>query len=157
VGFEPTVRLPVQRFSSFTTFALVRLLATEGLAVDSSTEEIDLAKRDTVMSKYMEQPVEVTRARYRPDWITTLFVYESAPVSGAFFYHGDSAMLRYMQQATEAVLPTPPVSTIHHKILIGICHWYVGIPVQPVGSKGARPSQVEESFRRPAALQTTSE
>ena len=29
---------------------------------------------------------------------------ESAPASGAFFYHGDSAMLRYMQRATEAAL-----------------------------------------------------
>jgi hypothetical protein len=31
-------------------------------------------------------------------------VGESAPASGAFFYRGDSAMLRYMQRATEAVL-----------------------------------------------------
>jgi hypothetical protein len=50
------------------------------------------------------EPVEFTRARYRPDRITTLFVGESAPASGAFFYHGDSAMLRYMQRATEAAL-----------------------------------------------------
>ena len=50
----------------------------------------------------MTEPVEFTRARYRPDRITTLFVGESAPASGAFFYHGDSAMLRYMQRATEA-------------------------------------------------------
>jgi hypothetical protein len=48
--------------------------------------------------------VEVTRAHYRPERITTLFVGESAPASGAFFYHGDSAMLRYMQRATEAAL-----------------------------------------------------
>jgi hypothetical protein len=50
------------------------------------------------------EPVEVTRARYRPDRITTLFVGESAPASGAFFYHGDSAMLRYIQRAVEAAL-----------------------------------------------------
>jgi hypothetical protein len=50
------------------------------------------------------EPVEVTRAHYRPDRITTLFVGESAPASGAFFYYGDSAMLRHMQRATEAVL-----------------------------------------------------
>jgi hypothetical protein len=50
------------------------------------------------------ESVEVTRARYRTDRITTLFVGESAPASGAFFYHGDSAMLRYMQRATKAVL-----------------------------------------------------
>ena len=36
------------------------------------------------------EPVEVTCARYRPDRITTLFVGESAPSSGAFFYHRDA-------------------------------------------------------------------
>jgi hypothetical protein len=61
-------------------------------------------------STYMD--VEVTRARYRPDRITTLFVGESAPASGAFFYHGDSAMLRYMQRATEAALG---VGAGHHQ------------------------------------------
>jgi hypothetical protein len=50
------------------------------------------------------EPVEVARAHYRPERITTLFVGESAPASGAFFYHGDSAMLRYMQRAAEAAL-----------------------------------------------------
>jgi hypothetical protein len=50
------------------------------------------------------EPVEFTRARYRPHRITTLFVGESAPASGAFFYHGDNAMLSYMQRATEAAL-----------------------------------------------------
>jgi hypothetical protein len=39
------------------------------------------------------EPVEIIRTRYRPDRITTLFVGESAPASGAFFYHGDSTML----------------------------------------------------------------
>jgi hypothetical protein len=48
--------------------------------------------------------VETTRARYRPDRITTLFVGESAPASGDFFYYGENAMLRHMQRATETVL-----------------------------------------------------
>ncbi|MGY4175752.1 hypothetical protein ACVIHH_001043 [Bradyrhizobium sp. USDA 4518] len=48
--------------------------------------------------------VEMTRASYRPNQITTLFVGESAPASGDFFYYGDNAMLRHMQRATEAVL-----------------------------------------------------
>jgi hypothetical protein len=34
--------------------------------------------------------VEATRARFRPDKITTLFVGESAPDGGDFFYFGDS-------------------------------------------------------------------
>jgi hypothetical protein len=48
--------------------------------------------------------LEIFPARYRPDRITTLFVGESAPASGACFYHGDNAMLRYMQRAREAAL-----------------------------------------------------
>ncbi len=47
---------------------------------------------------------ETTRASYRPDRITTLFVGESAPASGDFFYYGENAMLRHMKRATETVL-----------------------------------------------------
>lgn len=50
------------------------------------------------------EAVEVVRARYRPERITTLFVGESAPHSGAFFYCGDSAMLRHMRRAVELAL-----------------------------------------------------
>jgi hypothetical protein len=46
--------------------------------------------------------VEIIRARYRPDQITTLFVGESAPVSGAFFYCGNSALARHMETAVTA-------------------------------------------------------
>ena len=48
--------------------------------------------------------IEVARAHYRPKQITTLFVGESAPYSGAFFYYGNSAMTRHMQRAVESVL-----------------------------------------------------
>ena len=48
--------------------------------------------------------IEAIRASYRPDRITTLFVGESAPASGDFFYFGNSNMLRHMQRATDAAL-----------------------------------------------------
>lgn len=51
--------------------------------------------------------VEFIRASYRPDRITTLFVGESAPASGDFFYFGNNAMLRHVQRATEAALGPP--------------------------------------------------
>jgi len=41
--------------------------------------------------------VEDVRARYRPERIKTLFVGESAPYSGAFFYCGNNAMLSHMR------------------------------------------------------------
>jgi hypothetical protein len=50
------------------------------------------------------EAVEAVRARYRPERIKTLFVGESAPHSGAFFYCGDNEMLCQMQRAVELAL-----------------------------------------------------
>ena len=47
------------------------------------------------------QAVEATRKRFRPEQITTLFVGESAPASGDFFYNGNTALKRHMQRAME--------------------------------------------------------
>ena len=48
------------------------------------------------------EDVETTRLRFRPERITTLFVGESAPAGGDFFYYGTSGMTRYMRQAVES-------------------------------------------------------
>ena len=45
------------------------------------------------------EDVEAVRQRYRPEPIETFFVGESAPASGAFFYRGNTAMLRNMRSA----------------------------------------------------------
>jgi hypothetical protein len=47
------------------------------------------------------EAVEAARARFRPHRITTLFVGESAPVSGDFFYFGNTALQLYMKRAVE--------------------------------------------------------
>jgi hypothetical protein len=43
--------------------------------------------------------IETLRASYRPQNITTLFVGESAPMSGEFFYQGKTGLRRYMEKA----------------------------------------------------------
>jgi hypothetical protein len=50
------------------------------------------------------EKVEATRAKFRPERITTLFVGESAPASGDFFYFGNSAMTLYMRRVVEDTL-----------------------------------------------------
>jgi hypothetical protein len=50
------------------------------------------------------EAIEDVRARFRPERITTLFVGESAPASGDFFYYGNTAMFRHMQRAVEHAL-----------------------------------------------------
>lgn len=48
--------------------------------------------------------VEQTRKTFRPNKLTTLFVGESAPASGDFFYYGTSGMTRYMRNVIEEAL-----------------------------------------------------
>jgi len=50
------------------------------------------------------ETVETVRAHYRPKQIKTLFVGESAPHSGKFFYCGNSAMKSHMKNAVEGML-----------------------------------------------------
>ncbi len=52
----------------------------------------------------MDGGVEAVRASYRPKRITTLFVGESAPHSGKFFYYGNNTLLRQMRRAVERAL-----------------------------------------------------
>jgi hypothetical protein len=44
-------------------------------------------------------PFEEVRQSYRPDRITTLFVGESAPHGGTFFYNQDSGLFREIRKA----------------------------------------------------------
>jgi len=49
-----------------------------------------------------EESVEPVRASYLPKRILTLFVGESAPRSGAFFYYNNTAMSRNIERAMKA-------------------------------------------------------
>ncbi len=42
--------------------------------------------------------VEELRRKYRPDSVLALFVGESSPAGGTFFYAGNSQMYRYMRE-----------------------------------------------------------
>jgi hypothetical protein len=43
--------------------------------------------------------IEAIRTSYRPQRITTLFVGESAPASGKFFYIGNTPLARHVERA----------------------------------------------------------
>jgi hypothetical protein len=49
------------------------------------------------MRKYTEAEIKEARARYRPQRITVLFVGESPPSNGSFFYCGGNNLLRHMR------------------------------------------------------------
>ena len=55
-----------------------------------------------VMSCAHIRRVEKTRRSYKPELVSTLFIGESAPVGGKFFYFGNSGMTTYMKKAVES-------------------------------------------------------
>lgn len=50
------------------------------------------------------ESVEQKRQEYRPAQVLYLFIGESAPANGTFFYSGDSNLARYTREAFERVL-----------------------------------------------------
>lgn len=51
----------------------------------------------------MKITAEEVRQKFRPDRITTLFVGESAPFGGTFFYYGNGNLGRYLKRAVDEV------------------------------------------------------
>ena len=88
--------------------------------------------------------IEAIRARYRPDHITTLFVGESAPVSGTFFYTGDS-MTGCMKRAVDEALGPSDVDFLARFKSLG---WFLDdLSLEPVNGL-ARPAR--QAARRAA-------
>jgi hypothetical protein len=52
---------------------------------------------------------ERLRRRYRPDRVRILFVGEAPPVSGRFFYHGDSGLYRALRDTFVTAFPSLPI------------------------------------------------
>jgi hypothetical protein len=80
--------------------------------------------------------VETTRLKYRPKKITTLFVGESAPKGGDFFYYGRSQLYRRIREAIEAAGFGGSDDFLDHFRALG---WYLDdlvlVPVNKLSSK----------------------
>ena len=60
------------------------------------------------VSAALAQVAEEMRARYRPAQVSVLFVGESAPAGGKFFYDGNNQMYRAFREALGPKLGSPP-------------------------------------------------
>jgi len=58
------------------------------------------------LQSYQDARIEALRRKYRPRLIYTLFVGESAPANGTFFYDGNTLFTRHMQNAFDAAYGT---------------------------------------------------
>jgi hypothetical protein len=57
--------------------------------------------------KKSPESLESLRRRYQPRYIRALFIGEAPPVSGRFFYRGDSGLYRAMRDASRSLHSSP--------------------------------------------------
>ena len=88
--------------------------------------------------------VEITRLKYRPERITTLFVGESAPASGDFFYYRRSDLYRCMKAAMEAAGLGGSGNFLEHFKALG---WYLDDLVLTPVNKGLSDSERKDACR----------
>lgn len=88
--------------------------------------------------------IESTRLKYRPKDITTLFVGESAPASGDFFYYCKSDLYRCMKSAMEAAGLGGNGDFLDHFKTLG---WYLDDLVLTPVNKGFSDSERKEACR----------
>lgn len=83
---------------------------------------------------------EIVRQQYRPRKVRLLFVGESPPASGRFFYHRDSGLYRAMRDAFRAVEPAIDDGNFLNRFqgagcyLVDLC----GRPVDDLDSRSRR-------------------
>jgi hypothetical protein len=58
----------------------------------------------------LDHEFEILRQRYRPEAIRVLFVAESRPVGGTFFYAGNSNLVRYTEKAFRRAYGIAPLA-----------------------------------------------
>src|ERR1700722_6041718 len=93
-------RIGPRAFAARTRSALFsgRNLSPEGIKIRSNIVLPFAAGASQAMTQQPD-PIEAVRTKFRPERIVTLFVGESAPHSGAFFYLGNTSMARNMKRA----------------------------------------------------------
>jgi hypothetical protein len=92
-----------------------RLRALYGKAGDGSHKHGTLWQMTPAMIAALNKPakprptspIEKIRSTFRPSCIDVLFVGESAPTAGTFFYKGDSSAFREMEKTSASILVVP--------------------------------------------------
>jgi hypothetical protein len=93
----------------------------------------------------MPRTVEAIRADFLPERVTTLFVGESAPFSGDFFYVGNTHMVQHMRSAVERSLGKGSGDFLERFKALG---WYLDdLVLEPVNhlSKSERLAKCREA------------
>ncbi len=88
-------------------------------------------------------PREALRQRYRPDDIVVLFVGESAPAGGTFFYQADSNLFRATHEACALAFGNVPDGTAFLRWFRDHGFWLCDLADRSVNRKRGRPRKLE--------------
>lgn len=88
-------------------------------------------------------PREALRQRYRPDDIVVLFVGESAPAGGTFFYEANSNLFRATREACALAFGNVPDGTAFLRWFRDQGFWLCDLTDRPVNRKRGRPRKLE--------------
>lgn len=121
--------------------ALVREWVLEKVAVGQARE----THARTVPALEPGDDREILRQRYRPSDIVVLFVGESAPAGGSFFYQADSNLFVATREACALAFGEVPEGPAFLRWFKARDFWLYDLVGKPVNRKRGRPRKLEVS------------
>ncbi len=132
----------VARASQRTPAALIREWVLDQLAAGRSTPE---PEEPNVPVRDVDDSRERLRARYRPSDVVVLFVGESAPAGGSFFYQADSNLFLATREACGLAFRGVPEGRAFLRWFQTQGFWLYDLVGQPVNRKRGRPRKLAVS------------
>jgi hypothetical protein len=157
----PTMRhiFKIASETNRTASGLIRDWTVERLTMSSPSAVDDgvHAVRESA-AEYLVENEDLRRA-YRPDNVRWLFVGESSPASGRFFYRANSNLFHAVRRAFEDALGPMPTGTAFLEEFRDRGGWLVDLADQPVNRSRGRPraDAVNSGVARLAATMTETE
>ena len=124
-----------------TPAALVREWVVDRLTVPNGSQLTAARMGDADRN----DPRERTRARYRPDDIVVLFVGESAPAGGSFFYQADSNLFFATREACDLAFHGVPEGREFLRWFKKKGFWLYDLAERPVNRQRGRPRKLAVS------------
>lgn len=146
-----TVRFDSSSMGQLRTLAITSQRTPAGLVRDWALERLRAAdgrqpeEHADVVNDNRDEPRERLRARYRPSDIVVLFVGESAPAGGSFFYQANSNLFSATREACDVAFGGVPEGREFLRWFKDQGLWLYDLAEGPVNRQRGRPRKLAVS------------